>query len=98
MKTILIASEVSYFPDDLTTLCEECGRTLFFRPYWKEKIDSNEMKVLCVSCAGRYSEGEEPMVPAVIREELKNLGITDEKIEAALIELTIRLRAKTNQY
>ena len=85
-RTVLIAGWVSYFKDDLSTLCEECGRTLFFRPYWKEKVDRGEIRVLCLPCAAKSMGESEPELVVVpqTREELRALGVEDSIIDEAL--------------
>lgn len=96
-KTALIGCDISYFPDDLTTLCEECGQRIFVRPYWKEKIDSGQLKVLCLPCAVRYmkEEAEEPVVPPETRAELKSLGFTDDLVDEVMKRFLEDLKNQT---
>lgn len=87
-KDVLVALAERTFGDDSRGRCEECGSYVYYRPTAEKKVEENELRLVCQDCATRLmGEHAEVDVLPEQREELRNMGISDRKIEEVLRKL-----------
>jgi uncharacterized spore protein YtfJ len=63
--TVFVAGFVSYFDDDITEKCSNCGATVSIRPWAKKLVDKYKIRLICISCAEKEIDLHERVLQAL---------------------------------